>query len=466
MRLQIRSRAGTFRWLLRAAGFVMAGCGLAAASASASQIPQLCPLGSGSGVAPESEPAAHADAASLLAELPLPPGSSESATEPAEDDSLLAGPEIGPPVTPNAVDEHTWWLVPLSPAETLVYICTHLPPGTISTTILDGSVGGASAPENETGVFAAPGSPGTLVTKAVRLPNGTTALRADAQVVWITPRSPSETIPSGAHLLRINARSESRRANARESESEMLSMLERLPSRVTSLAQIEAVVALLNKLEVGQPGTRHCPLGLRETSVELSFSTISGAAPLAQADIKPEGCGEVGLAIGSIAEPALEGGWTLISEIGKALGVNPAAGPPVGSTPRLSRVHMSAVRFGVEAEDIVTAGIEPGSEFLFDLSAPAQVSVAISRLPRGARYAETCLANAARPRHLRAARCLRTVSVATLTRRTELEGEDGIVFSGKVGRGALALGRYVALLKARNTGGSARVASVEFEITR
>jgi hypothetical protein len=346
----VRRVAAAICWLLCTAILAIAGCAIAAGSASANAISRLCPLGFSSSVQPKSESAAQADAASLLAELPLPPGSSESATEPAEDDSLLAGPGYGPPATPNAVDVHDWWLVPVSPAETLVYVCTHLPSGAISTAIIGGGVGG---PENETGVFAVPGSPGTLVVKAVRLPNGSTALRADAQVVWITPRSPSETIPSGSHLLRISAHSESRRAIADEPESQKLSMLERLPWTVRSVGQIEAVVGLLNALRVVQPGLRLCPLSLLHTNVQLSFYATPAAPPLAVADIEPGGCGGVSLTIAGAPQPSLQGGWSLISEIGKALGVNPAVGPPVGLIPRVSGVHMSRRRFELAQEDIV-----------------------------------------------------------------------------------------------------------------
>jgi hypothetical protein len=187
---------------------------------------------------------------------------------------------------------------------------------------------------------------------------------------------------------------------------------------------------------------------------------------LAVADIEPGGCGGVSLTIGGVPQPSLEGGWSLISEIGKALSVNPAAGPPVGLTPRLSGVRMSRKRFDVEAEDIVTVGVEPGTEFLFDLSAPAEVSIVISRLSRGSRYADTCLAAAERPRRLRPKHCRGTVVVARLTRATEPEGKDAIAFSGKVDGRALKVGRYVAVLRARNTGGRSRLASVEFEITR
>jgi hypothetical protein len=86
-------------WLLSAALLMLASCAVAAGSAFASEISTGCPLAFSSSVGPYSESAAQADAASLLAELALPAGSSESSTEPAEDDSLLAGPGMGPPAT-------------------------------------------------------------------------------------------------------------------------------------------------------------------------------------------------------------------------------------------------------------------------------------------------------------------------------------------------------------------------------
>jgi hypothetical protein len=373
---------------------------------------------------------------------------------------------MGPPATTNAVDVHAWWLVPGDPVEALDYVCTHLPAGTLSSATVEGGVGGSNTPENEIGAFDVPGNPGTLVIWAVRLPNGSTALRADAQVVWITPRAVSTTIPSGAHLLSISAHSESVRADgALIPESSVLSLLERLPSQVTSAARIEAVVALLNGLRVRQPGLTFCPADLGATGVELSLYASPGAAPLAVADIEPEGCARVSLAIDGAPQPALEGGWSLIGQIGEALGVSATSGPPVGAAPRISRLHMSSERFGVIPEDIVTPGIESGTRFLFDLSAAAEVSVAIGRLSRGSRYAGTCGAHAAkrRRRRPRTNRCGRAVVLDRFTRPTEREGEDAIAFSGKLGRRALAPGRYVAVLSARNTGGRS-LASVEFEI--
>jgi hypothetical protein len=146
---------------LSAASFAAISSTAAVGSAYASEPPSQCPsgLGARSAPAPESEPSAQADAAATLAEVPLPPGSSESSTDPAEAGSLLAGPAFGPPTTPNAVDEHAWWLVPVPPAETLVYICTHLPPDTTRPTTFGGGLMGPNVPENMIAAFTWPGGP-------------------------------------------------------------------------------------------------------------------------------------------------------------------------------------------------------------------------------------------------------------------------------------------------------------------
>ncbi len=315
-----RRWATTACWLLSTALLALAGCAVAAGSAFASEIPIGCPLAfrSNSSVGPYSESAAQADDASLLAELPLPPGSSESATEPAEDDSLLAHPAIGPPASPNAVDEHTWWLVPVAPAEALSYICAHLPAGTTRPETIAWNPGEPNVPDNEIAVFTPPGSPSTLVIKAVQLPNLSTALRADAQVVWTTPRPASETIPSGGHLLRIAVHDRNRSSRNPQNPSR-LALLERLPRQITSPRQIEGIVALLNELRVVQPGRRVCPLLEHgDSSVELTFYLYAspGAAPLAVADIESGACrGGVSLTIGGVSQPRLEGGWSLVEQI-------------------------------------------------------------------------------------------------------------------------------------------------------
>jgi hypothetical protein len=174
-------------WLLPTATFAAIGSAAAAGSAYASELPSQCPLASSARAAPESASSAQADAAAMLAELPLPAGSTESSADPPEAGSLLAGPASGLSETPNAVDEHAWWLVPVTPAETLAYICAHLPPGTTRPSF-GGGVRGPNVPENTRSGFTWPGSPGTLVVWVVRLANGCTHRRNPRRIVVIGKR--------------------------------------------------------------------------------------------------------------------------------------------------------------------------------------------------------------------------------------------------------------------------------------
>jgi hypothetical protein len=265
-----------------------------------------------SGTAAENEAAAQSDAASLLTELALPAGASLSSVEPAGDDSLLAHPGVGPPATPNVVDDHAWWIVPGTPAEVLAYIRAHLPAGT-TPAVTDGGLSGPNVPDNESEAFAWPPIAGVLATRwlvveVVRLPNGSTGLRADAQVVWVTPRPASETIPPGSHLLRISVHGSLTGERPKQH-----------PFSVTSAKKIDAIVALLNALPASQPGTRSCPadFGIR---VRLAFYRRRGIEPLAVAAIDPQGCGGVALTIGGAAQPGLESGRSL-GQVEHVLGV-------------------------------------------------------------------------------------------------------------------------------------------------
>jgi hypothetical protein len=262
----------------------------------------------------------------MLAEVLLPVGSSESSTDPAEAGSLLAAPGFGPPGTPNAVDERAWWIVPVTPAETLAYICAHLPPDTTQPMTFGGGLTGPNVPENMIAAFTWPGNAGTLAVWVVRQTNGSTALRMDAEIVWVTPRpATTERIPAGARLLTISVHKTGPTLTGIKSKRP--AVLRRLPSRVTSIARIQKVVALLNELRVHQPGIRHCPME-PGANIQLSFYTSPSASPLAIADVNTAGCGGVSLTIDGMAEPELEGGWPLVEEISRTLETRPVPKKP------------------------------------------------------------------------------------------------------------------------------------------
>lgn len=264
--------------------------------------------------------AAHANAVALLGEVSLPAGATESSSEPAGDEGLLAG--AGGPDTPNVVEAHAWWTVPGSRAEVMAYVRGHPPNG--SAPISSGSGGSRGSTTFESVTFAWPAVAGVLsmrwlVLTATHLPHGSTGLRVDAQVVWVTPRPALEWIPARARRLSVSVGS-SLKGN----------LAPQRPFSVASTRRIERVVALLNSLPAAQPGVRSCPddPGIR---VRLAFYQPAAASPSAVATIDPYGCGGVQLTIGGrsqapLGSEALPGTSTtrepsLILRIDRALGV-------------------------------------------------------------------------------------------------------------------------------------------------
>jgi hypothetical protein len=288
--------------LLVVAGSVMPGGGRASTSAA------------------DNEQSAVSDAASLLPLLVLPPGTVQSSSEPMGDGGHLAAASERV-ATPNLVDQHTWWIVPLSRSETIAFVRAHPPVGSkltgsgqggIGRVVRDGEPGVLSVEEEwqEFGFAPIAGTLGqrSLSVTAVQLPDGSSGVRADAQVVWLTPRPPSEVIPSGASLLRVSVPS-----RIRENRSGQR------PFNVASVPRIAAVVKLLNSLPAAQPGTRSCPIDFGNR-VRLRFYARRGASPLATVMINPEACGGVGVVIRGKVAPELEGGSQLVREIADTVG--------------------------------------------------------------------------------------------------------------------------------------------------
>jgi len=245
------------------------------------------------------EAAARTDAASLLGALSLPAGATRSPVEPAGDGSVLAQPGSGPPLTPNVVDESAWWLLADAPAAVLAYVQAHPPAGSRRVLASTGSTG-TNGTNVEVVAFARPPVAGVLdtrwlVVEVVRLAGGSTGLRADAQVVWVTPRPASEQIPPGAHLVRVSVDS-----------SIAVNRPRQRPFTVTVPRTLRRIVALLNALPAAQPGPRSCPVDFG-ISVRLAFYAKRRMRPLAVAVLDAGGCGGVQLTIGGRPQPSLEG---------------------------------------------------------------------------------------------------------------------------------------------------------------
>jgi len=249
------------------------------------------------------EATAVSEASALLRELALPLGAIPSSIEPAGDGGYLGSPVLDGIPPPELVDEHAWWLLSGTPVQVLAYIREHLPAGA---TIYN-------SPPSQSGSTSAyallrwPAGTGEIAErwldlKVAQLPGGQSALRVDAQVLWVMPRT---EIPPGARLLRVLVeRPEPPRPDNRRRYT------------VTSRKRIGAVATLINSLPVARPSllVRSCPAAFG--ALRLVFYRSAAAPPLAIAVVSAGGCGGVELSVDGRAQPTLSGdGFSTIGRI-------------------------------------------------------------------------------------------------------------------------------------------------------
>jgi hypothetical protein len=250
---------------------------------------------------------AEDDAALLLSRLRLPTGVTRSPVDPTGAAALLAQPAVGPPTTPNVIDRHGWWLVPGEPRAVLDWIEAHRPHG--SRMVGSGVRGGGGGPVFRSALFG--WSPmrnvlgsRLLVVEVVQAPNGATALRADAQVVWLIPRPAFERVPARARVLTVVMLRKGEHPSA--------------PVRITNHAKVRKVAALIDRLPRVQPGVTTCPIS--SIGLRLTFRATPHGRPLARAVAAPEGCGVVSFAIRGHRKPSLHG-WTFVHDVEARLGI-------------------------------------------------------------------------------------------------------------------------------------------------
>jgi hypothetical protein len=140
-------------------------------------------------------------ARAVIRDVVLPPGAQEvSAPAPGSSD-LLARP-VDQFFVASEVDRHVFWTVDASPLAVMQSISAHLP---AASRLLDHGMVGSN-------LFATIGlrtkdwselGPEQLVLYALALPDGSTALRADAEVQYLAPRPPAERVPTTARIVEI-----------------------------------------------------------------------------------------------------------------------------------------------------------------------------------------------------------------------------------------------------------------------
>jgi hypothetical protein len=283
---------------------------------------------SGAGI-PTPAPAvrARADAENLISRLRLPVGAVKLARKPAGGGGTLSYPPSRPAGVTTLVDEHTWWRVPGSAASVLDYLSAHPPRGgRLTESGFQGS--GPGPPDN--GFVGFSWHPVAkllavrqLFVEAVNLTGGGAGLRVDAQVQWIIPRPVSERIPRGVHEIDVTRG---------------------VPGKAPSLSiktvrphVIRTLVAMVNSLEITQPGVSSCPAVIAGAPVvTFTFRASDGGTVLASASQAASSrepttpCDPTSFSVRGHAETPLLGGAAVVRKASRLLGVHLQTPPGPG----------------------------------------------------------------------------------------------------------------------------------------
>jgi hypothetical protein len=275
---------------------VLSLCGVASVLAA------LCLAVASSAGASEAE--AVADAEARLASIALPPGAIPVGERP--DGITLDGPPLAPS-SPNFVDRGGWWVLSGSPADVLAWFRAN-PPGGTTQRISGGGAGPGGAEFSYQG-FEWPATAAlswrTAFVAAASRPEGGTALRIDAQAIWLEQHPSSERIPARARFLEV----EWSRPNGHDSTASS-----------SNARFVRSVAAELDELPIAQPGVIHCPM-LRSDrpTVTLRFRRRVGGPVLSEAGQSlPAGvCSPMSLTIRGSSQAPLTGAGPVIARLRK-----------------------------------------------------------------------------------------------------------------------------------------------------
>jgi hypothetical protein len=231
---------------------------------------------------------AVAEAARIMASFPRPPGAVRtgliaSLTQPGQR-----------PGTPDLASMTRWWRVPGRPQAVLAWIRTHLPSGFTG----DGTGFGPGSVTVNT--FALPAVPDVLTERELVVlavaSHGETAIRVDAQVVWLPARPAAERIPAGVTRITVTpVFGLNRNPRAKRLDHAFT---------VTDPAKVARIVALVNGLTRFPDGSFSCPADFGG-QMRLTFRVRPAGPVAAQLIAEYAGCGVVSVRIGGRDMPAL-----------------------------------------------------------------------------------------------------------------------------------------------------------------
>jgi len=229
------------------------------------------------------------------------------------------------PSTPTLVDLHHTYVVRGSPDSVVAWISTRAPFGSALQSEGTTSAGGRYV------AFRWPSS-GTVVSNqmllasAVGLSGNRTALRLDAQAVWLPEKPAGDMLPIRAPVVVMTRTS--------PGSTVVQTVVLRDPRVISN------VVQQLNSLQVAPPGARRCPAATGPT-VKLQFERAAGSVPFATVVAVGTGCRDVRvLQFGRWTAPALIGN-DFVFFAGRAAGIGPRPWrpQPAIATSSLSRSH-------------------------------------------------------------------------------------------------------------------------------
>ena len=215
-----------------------------------------------------------------MASFPRPPGAVRT--------GLIASlTESGErPATPDLASVIRWWRVPGRPQGVLAWIRAHLPSGFTP----DGTGRGNGS---RIDTFALPAVPGVLTQRELVVLaaayRGQTAIRVDAQVVWLPARPAAERVPRDAAVVTVtpvfgfNPNPRARRLDR--------------AFTVTDPAKVARIVAVVNGLTRFPDGSFSCPAEFGG-QMRLTFGTRPGGPVVARLTAEYGGCGVVSVRIG------------------------------------------------------------------------------------------------------------------------------------------------------------------------
>ena len=230
---------------------------------------------------------AVADAARIMASFPRPP-------EAVRTGLIASLTESGArPATPDLASVTRWWRVPGRPLAVLAWIRAHLPSGFTP-------AGTGTGSGSWTDMFALPAVPGVLTERELVVlatqDRGQTAIRVDAQVVWLPARPAAERVPPDAAVVTVTPVFGLYHAPR----------VERLDRSftVTDPAKVARIAAVVNGLTRFPDGAFSCPAEFGG-QMRLTFATRPGGPVLARLTAEYGGCGSVSVRIGGRDMPAL-----------------------------------------------------------------------------------------------------------------------------------------------------------------